>query len=144
VKMTEEQKKRLTEWLGECWHDENGGISDDMFSFKCSKCGKYRHFVDIDLEDSRSFTTSIDMMDVKDKLVKNGDDIEFEAFVNLKFHQDLTFKKVDRNTSFINWLINPIRFCKLAEEFIKYYNSPSVRKKEILALLDKIKYKEEE
>jgi hypothetical protein len=46
MKITEEQCKLLTEWLGECWHDKDSGwIGDGVHPmsyevFHCYKCKK--------------------------------------------------------------------------------------------------------
>ena len=46
TKITEEQRKLLTEWLGECWHDKDSGWIGDgshpmsykmFFCYKCKK-----------------------------------------------------------------------------------------------------------
>lgn len=42
--MTETQYKFLTSYLGECWHNISGGISEDMMSLKCGVCGKWLQY----------------------------------------------------------------------------------------------------
>jgi hypothetical protein len=73
--MTETQRKWLTEYLGECWHIPNGEISTDMMSRKCSVCGKWLHFADIELGTNRTFTTAKDKQDLLEAVIKKEQSI---------------------------------------------------------------------
>ncbi len=70
--MNDDRRKMLTEYIGECWHDTHGGVSDDMMSFRCSQCGKWRHFAEIEIFPQRTFTTWADLGAVYSKMVEKG------------------------------------------------------------------------
>ena len=68
--MTESQRKFLTGYLGECWHNISGGISEDMMSLKCGVCGKWLHILDIELYCQRTFTEPKDKQDLLEAIIK--------------------------------------------------------------------------
>jgi len=72
MKLTDEQRKVLTDLIGECWHEL---INDADFPMQCS-CGKGISTHD---HHNRPFTTHQDLVDVYGKLVEKG---EWEGFVN--------------------------------------------------------------
>jgi hypothetical protein len=102
--LTDEDRKRLTLYLGECWHEWKGPNSNF-----CSKCDKYA-------ERNRTFTTYEDLGKLKDKLVENGEWGEFCEWVNWSFDNSKT--KWWNAGQFSKWLINPDR-CGLVAEYLK-------------------------
>jgi uncharacterized protein YprB with RNaseH-like and TPR domain len=64
--MTETQRKFLTEYLGECWHDYQTGIPPEIFLEQCTKCGQIK--TDFDL--NRTFTTIQDKQDLLEAVIK--------------------------------------------------------------------------
>lgn len=107
--MTEGDRKRLTEWLGECWHDMErgeGNFDPTFYYWKCRKCGTLS-------TTQRTFTTPDDMMACKDRLVELGLFQKFEDMAGA-----IWWKGPDE-ISFANWLLNPERFCNLCVDFLK-------------------------
>lgn len=114
--MTDEQRKRLTLYLGECWHeiieviihdDEDGDYTED----RCKNCD--RRFGGDYLIRRRTFTTDADMMALFRKLVNS---LNFGAF------QNFAYKRFDdpRNYTLTEWLFyDPERFCCLVAEWIE-------------------------
>lgn len=113
MNLTESQKKMLSEWLGECWHDPVRPKPGSIFR-KCSKCGSY------DMEDTRTFLDPRDQQACIDKLVKEGKWEEFWWYAAKIFcdtPRDVSF-------SFAAWLIRPVdengaHFCRLVAEFLE-------------------------
>lgn len=116
--MNDNDRQRLTEWLGEqlcaddsryispcepddCLHIESGGTWDDC---------KSKHI--------RTFATPSDMMACKDRLVELGIIEHFDAFIYIKWHE--WFEGDDgRYIYFWEWLMEPERFCQLVADFLK-------------------------
>jgi hypothetical protein len=122
--MEENDRKLLTEFLGECWH-ENPGKPISTYAadvFTCVKCGEYFNR----LNSGRTFTTWQDMGDVKEKLVE-GEWAKFWHYAEEKFmeepidEEELIYRETEDSfvTDFANWLIQPTRFCQLAVDFLK-------------------------
>lgn len=102
--MTNEHRKVLTEFLGECYHEgmEIEPCSVGSIRLPCNKCGKQAH--------NRTFTSAQDMVDLARKMVEKG---VWERF----HHYAMAYCGLDVPTkihSFTAWLItNPERFCQL-------------------------------
>ena len=109
--MEENRRKLLTEYLCECWHKS----TKDMHF--CDNCNRVMDWM---VDPNRTFTVPDDMHALGRRLVEKGDDFAFESYLYLKFHQDLTFKKVDRGTSFIAYFIDPTRFCSLVGKWLEH------------------------
>jgi uncharacterized protein YprB with RNaseH-like and TPR domain len=69
--MTETQRKWLTEYLGECWHEWITGIPPEIFLEQCAKCGQVK--TDFDL--NRTFTTIQDKHDLLEAVIKKEQSI---------------------------------------------------------------------
>ena len=99
--MTDDDKKRLTEWLGERYSKGLVGYPYKHEGIICS---------------NRTFTTPDDMMEVFHKLV------EIDKWANFKWHEN-TVRQWDldeTNLVYSDWLFyNPTRFCQLAADFLK-------------------------
>ncbi|MDD5095862.1 MAG: hypothetical protein PHV74_16040 [Dehalococcoidia bacterium] len=68
--MNDEDRKLLTEYLGECWHEWTGGVAvktSSITTIMCQKCGKIKWH---DLP--RTFTTRSDMMGLYQAIAKKG------------------------------------------------------------------------
>jgi hypothetical protein len=74
--MTDEQKKLLTEYLGECWHSSSLIIHNDT-SGQCKKCGTMLYIIG---GANRTFTTRNDLMDLYQKAYEDGKWDEFFWF----------------------------------------------------------------
>ena len=77
--LSEESKKRLTEYLGECWHEFIDDAYDHIRCYSeftgeyCKKCGKRFLRNNYNLwAKQRTFTTGNDMLDLLAKLHENG------------------------------------------------------------------------
>ena len=103
--MTENQSKFLTGYLGECWHDISGGISEDMMSLKCGVCGKWLHILDIELYCQRTFTETKDKQDLLEKVIEKGEWLEWLDYLWYE----------DTKNTFVEWLIqlSPIETAEL-------------------------------
>lgn len=112
--MTDKMKKRLTEFLGECWHERSCDIYHEV---QCS-CGKefsreyYCVLEDHIADTNRTFTTGNDMADLKDKLEEKRMWIRF-------FRVTRVDKRERPFDEFIAWLFTPTRFCELVGEFLE-------------------------
>ena len=112
--MTEEDKKILTEYLGECWHVWDG---KDIMKGNVKMCGECKSWQDFDFDIHRTFTTWQDFGDVFEKLEEKGEYHMFEHFVRGKWCQDVSF------TTVTEWLLSKTptghyRLCELASKFI--------------------------
>jgi len=97
--MNNDERKMLTEWLGEEWTDP----------------GNPKH-------SNRTFTEPDDMMACKDRLAAKGKGLwrSFELFAHCIF-MDEEYTKPD-SEYFTCWLMNPERFCQLVSDFLKEGN----------------------
>ena len=98
--MDEETRKLLTEYLGECW-DADKRPGGDL--------------------PNRTFTTPDDMMALKDKLVEKGEFWGLDSFLDWADNKWDTMPDTEDNYpgNFIDWLMNPTRFCALVGEWQK-------------------------
>ena len=115
--MTDETKKLLTEWMGECYHE--WGITDDAF-LVCQKCQARRYHV----HENRTFTDAQDVQDLGNKLVEKGlwqEFLEFSSEIFLGvFPVHIKNGLEYYNFRFILFImLNPTRFCELVGEFLK-------------------------
>ena len=116
-----DDRKMLTEYMGECWH-EPGRIG--RFTRICRKCGKKgvsnRH---------RTFTIWRDLGDLKEVIVEKG---EWKEFLHSAFNSSLDdepmsmFSDEDMDgesrfydEDFISWLLHAQRFPWLVKEWLK-------------------------
>lgn len=112
--MTDNERKALTEFLGECWHDyhikQNGKIS------RCS-CGNTGYSViDICSKSNRDFTDAQDMVDLARRMVERGVWNKFEDYAEIPWLHDTDYPdNVDDDGIYeAGWLIcDPERFCQL-------------------------------
>lgn len=119
--MNESQRKWLTLYIGECWHEWYGGpmfggtIPDDWpISDECKKCHTPRHFYAGHFGEMnrytghRTFTTWADLGAVKEAIEQKGEWASFQTFASGEYLKD------DSGQFFFTlWLFNPSRFCEL-------------------------------
>ena len=118
--MTDESRKRLTEYLEECRHDWRFPYTGSDMG--CFKCKQFKSTVT-----DRTFTTGNDMMDLKNKIVEKGEGEEFIKFSYMKWVYPETQVKINPATilairssaGFDLWLINPSIFIPLVDEWLK-------------------------
>lgn len=96
--MNDEDRKQLTEWLGECWL-----TAPDYWK---------------PYEPNRTFTEPDDMMACKDRLAEVGLIEHFDAFIYIKWHEWFEGDE-GQYIYFWEWLIEPDRFCQLCADFLK-------------------------
>ncbi len=102
--MTESQKKFLTEYLVECWHE----VANPVLSSPqpCIKCGE--HGYENGVSTLRTFTELKDKQDLLEAVIAKGEWFEFEAY-STNIHGD-------NDDDFFNaWLIklSPIETAEL-------------------------------
>lgn len=105
--MTDTERKRLTEYLGECWH-EKAGVKDTQYGQldKCS-CGQvWWGFIC----QNRTFTTWTDLGALKEKLVEKGDFYYFISYALLQIRHEV--ERIRRSTrgQMISELYNPMEY----------------------------------
>ncbi len=117
--LTEQDRERLTEYLGGCWHKvKRPKHEPTVFSKPCVKCrGTITIIRDEPIDGNgygnpyRTFTTPNDFFALREKLAEKGEWLEFEYFALLE--------KSEVGTSLTQWLINAPRFCWLVNEWLK-------------------------
>jgi len=110
--LSDEQKKKLTEYLGECWHKWEPASNGN---YKCVHCS-YVTFRDF-YPSQRTFTTDADFLALCRKAVEKDEWAEFWEFAERK---ELCSGIVTYN-EFAVWLFldNPERACCLAAMWLE-------------------------
>ena len=109
------QRRKLTEFLCECWHDP---YWHDMRGTVCIKCDE-----PVSLSHDRTFDTWDDLGALKEKLVEKGGWNEFlergtrALPANMIFCDNKPAQLYSADA--ILWLMNPSRFCQLVLEAIE-------------------------
>jgi len=122
--LTEEKRKALTEFLGECWHDpiRRTFFEDGCYNeyYECTKCGVgaegFSYTITTTL--NRTFTTGNDMVALKEKLLETG---KWHSFLISCINEwEEKNKYIDLEIlEFTEWLLTPQRFAWLTSEFLK-------------------------
>jgi hypothetical protein len=119
--MTDESRRILTEYLGECWHEPCGPYTPGIM---CS-CGK-RSYNAKHAENNRTFTTWDDLGAVKEKLAeKKGDWWRFIIYCYGIRNETYDTTYDSPASGFMSWLFRPIdengkpHFCRLVAEWLK-------------------------
>lgn len=110
----------LTEFLGECWHDDPifreyiPGVEHIQFvELECSKC--HGHYLK-----NRTFATWQDTGDLKERIVEMGEWYQFAKFAKRSWDAEQVGKKfVYDDLYFSAVLMNPIRFPELVAGWLK-------------------------
>ena len=123
--LTDEKRKELTLFLGECWHEYPGSgyrIRDDYYERRkivmhpkryanCIHCGTSARFAN----NHRTFTTPDDMVALAKRMVEKGVWHRFELFCRDVYEME---KPIPRE-NFCAWLLtDPKRFAWLVSEFL--------------------------
>ena len=113
-KITDEMRKMLTEFLGECWHIKKEPRT--MAGYVCSKCEDFIKWGSgYDVNGNRTFTSDSDMLAVFRKIRDDGKWGRFWdwAYIRFVFNDDM-----GDNASWL-FLDNPERACCLAADFLE-------------------------
>jgi hypothetical protein len=78
--MNEEQKKRVTKWLGECWHEHDFEQTRIKSLWYCKHCGKDLYLGSGRFIPLRTFTEPADFFACFDRLVELGEWEEFDNY----------------------------------------------------------------
>ena len=129
--MNDEDRKLLTAFLDECWHDD---IVPPSQNGRCSKCDMglaVPRGCCVPLIGHRTFDTWQDLGDLKRKLEISK---QWSIFLTFAFESDLdadgnSIEDLHEsarsdgekfyNPDFIGWLLNPKSFCQLVADYIK-------------------------
>lgn len=110
--MTDDIKKRLTLFLGECWHDNSYPVRG------CGLCGSR-------IQPRRTFTTWPDLGALMEKLVERKKWGEFREFAWGRYQTTDEYYAIFRAvgcvmpTEFEAWLFTPTRFASLVGEYLE-------------------------
>ncbi len=121
--MTNDQKKMLTEWLGECWHEVASQYMTQGNGWLCKHCRKT-------FTVNRTFTTWQDVGDYKNMLVADGLWAEFILYVAKKYNDLNKGREIDLSGSYVvieftSWLFRSVdesgnpHFCRLVAGFLE-------------------------
>ena len=126
--LTEKQRRLLTEWLGECYHepdrDSAVGCYQGEYTVRqtCEKCGKILSTTEKVYLGNRTFDTWQDLGDLKEKLVEKGLWINFEGLAYKSFFNPFSRDEDDLDTyydqiigAYTEWLMDPARILLVAE-----------------------------
>ena len=119
--MTESDRKLLTEWLGEEWHEwewfDATSIGSEESDYQCKKCKKWQS----DIGDNRTFTTWADFGAVWERLVKSEQEVVFLNYVHNSNWKNRYFFLINPNN--FTWLLSTddgtFRLCDLIVEALK-------------------------
>lgn len=109
--LTDDDKKLLTELLGEVFH----GYTDDVTPDGQWRMRSCYAFIRRENHSNRTFTTWQDTGDLKERIVEMGEWVSFCLYAFGEF----TDAKYSDTTQLIDWLMNPIRFPELVVGWIK-------------------------
>ncbi len=122
--MNDDRRKRMTEFLGECWHEDQSSI----YHPQCCSCGvefgrDYHSVLDDHIADSNhTFTTAQDMVDLAKRLAWEARwsffcNFSLDVYCRDNYRPDTQEDQFD----FIYWLMveDPARTCNLIGEFLE-------------------------
>ncbi len=121
--MDEIQRRRLTEFLCECWHRWkyiDGPVKQE--EWQCVLCGIAAQGAVSETTKNRTFTEPADFFAVQEAIVKAGKWNEFFIYARLKSHSDPAC--FPGYAGLFEWLLSKLpdgtyRLCELAAEWIK-------------------------
>ena len=126
--MTDEQRKALTGFLGECWHRPDYGsqmINPHLYIGVPCACGRVSFNAKHEKKANRTFTTWQDLGDLKEKIVEIGLGYEFFMYaakiirgkVNeiRRSTQGQMLSDIDNpmEYQYFKYMLDPTRFCEL-------------------------------
>jgi hypothetical protein len=120
--MNNDMRKRLTEYLGECWHTHKGVTMSRNHGpslQKCSKCSD--EVTPYDFGDpNRTFTDARDMDALRRRLVEKGEWQNFFHYTQSDYRRGLNLTWHQFNESeFTNLLMQADKFCSLVGEWLE-------------------------
>ena len=118
--LTDDDRRLLTEFLGECWHYDPilreyipSGDYIQFVGLVCPKCNE-------PYLEHRTFTTWQDTGDLKKRIVEMGEWYQFAKFAKLSWDAEQVGKKfVYDDLYFSAVLMDPIRFPELVAGWLK-------------------------
>jgi len=115
--LTEDDKKRLTEFLGECWHENKWDKNPTHLVCACGYLCQGTHVQEEHCRNNnRTFATGNDMVALKEKLIEAERWWEFEQqFCLIKWD----WVEQEKYQSFLDWIFTPTRFCWLVSEYLE-------------------------
>ena len=118
--LTESDRKLLTEYLGECWHNwevVRGGANNELYPV-CVRCHAAGH---INLL-QRTFTSIQDFYDLKEKMVERKEWSNFCKYADDKWMEEWLAEDEYENATFESdysrWLIHPDR-CETVASWLR-------------------------
>jgi hypothetical protein len=124
--MEENDKKRLTEWLGLCWHEPRGAsmsFNHGPSLQECRKCGEdVTPYVFGD--PNRTFTDPQDFFACFEKLVEGGKWDDFDEYAYQIYCQETAGRIPSEDIRYNQWLLSRTesghyRLCQLTAEYLK-------------------------
>ena len=126
--MTEEDKKLVTEWLGECWHEPEHYAYENQ-GYYCPNCKKYLNILEA-MRGNRTFTEWADFGACWERLVEKGQaekiiHYTYKSYIGL--HQKISLGEnllTDNVAVWFEWLHSrtdngTFRFCNLIVKALK-------------------------
>ena len=111
--LTEDDKKRLTEFLGEKWHKNKWDKNPTHLVCACGYLCQGTYVQEEHCRNNnRTFATENDMVALKERLVKMG---KWFGFYPTTWRES----GINWADAFSNWLFTPTRFCWLVSEWLK-------------------------
>ena len=124
MNINDEARRKLTEFLGECWHEYPPravppGMNKAGWDL-CVKCRHHSHYPDAE---RRTFSTPNDMVALTKRMAEKGVWGQFFS-VSLQYWWEDDTDRIhfseDYDTAFTRYLlINPERFCWLVSEYLR-------------------------
>lgn len=114
--LTEDDKKRLTGFLGKCWHEP---LWHGQKGIICALCGKSLNGMS---NNYRTFSTPDDRQALCERLVVKGKWEKFIIFCEKNYCREIGADSITNNlANFIYWVLveQPERFCWLVSEWMK-------------------------
>lgn len=126
TQLSDDQRKLLTEMIGECWNHEWEFIGNQFYGYdKCTKCSaaifdepQQRYFDNNEYR--RTFDNWPDLGLVKEAIERAGKWGEFFEYANGIWWPQSGTKTTDADRA--GWLFTPSRFCILAAEWAESLN----------------------
>jgi len=116
--MNDEDKKLLTNFIGEKWHEDSGIKGNEQGTTNLCTCGEYfatsSHFAQCG---HRTFLTGDDMLALKNKIVKKGKWTQF--FMWAWDLSDCDFIDGSTTSQYTDWLFTMPRFAELVARAIR-------------------------
>jgi hypothetical protein len=131
--MNEESRKRMTLYIGECWHEslileqgwKNAVGAEPFFTDRCRKCFAVLSNSYQEYKNNRTFKDPADFFAVLEKLVEKGEWEKLVLFAKIKrSNAELDKPWIIKEEYFYPWLLSrtpegDYRLCVLVDEWLK-------------------------